>query len=149
MINETFVASDPKSAYDQAIEKYGKEIPIVSAKQIKHDNGNLRCEVVVAVPSELFMERSFGKAVLEPKPIENERSEEEILLSEIGELKAELEIMKDGLSLSIQKEDSVLSAVKALFMKKGISEKWLDMMFTSLIGTPLAEDKGLTCFVLA
>jgi flagellar biosynthesis protein FlhF len=147
MINETFVASDPKSAYDQAIEKYGKAIPIVSAKQIKHDNGDLRCEVVVSVSSELFMEKSFGKVSVDQEPdqqsLEKERSEEEVLLSEIGELKAELEVMKDGLSLNIAKEDSVLSTVKALFIKKGIAEKWLDSMFSSLIGTPLAEDKGL------
>jgi len=60
MINETFVASDPQSAYAQAVEKYGKDLTIVSAKQLKYDDGVLRCEVVIAVPSELFMEKSFG-----------------------------------------------------------------------------------------
>ena len=60
MINETFVASDPKSAYEQAVEKYGEALTIVSAKQLRYDDGVLRCEVVIAVPSELFMEKSFG-----------------------------------------------------------------------------------------
>ena len=66
MINETFVASDPKSAYEQAVEKYGSsELSIVSAKQLKYDDGVLRCEVVIAVPQELFMEKSLGGEVFE------------------------------------------------------------------------------------
>jgi len=152
MINETFVASDPKAAYEQAIEKYGRDIPIVSAKQIKSDNTELRCEVVVAVPSELFMERSFGKtsfmkeetAIEEALTVEEDLADEdEALLSEIGALKAELESMKEGMYLNIQSEDTVISQVKALFKKKGIAEEWLDSMFNSLIGTPLVEDKAL------
>jgi len=137
MINETFVASDPKSAYEQAVEKYGGELTIVSAKQLKYDDGVLRCEVVIAVPSELFMEKSFGDQSFK------EESEEDDLMSEIGELKAQLEVMKEGVFNDIRENDSVISEVKALFMKKGISEKWLDEIFNSLIGTSLAEDKEL------
>ena len=138
MINETFVASDPKSAYDQAVVKYGTDVSIVSAKQLKYDDGVLRCEVVIAVPSELFMEKSFGD-----QSYREEQGEEEELLSEIGELKAQLDVMKDGMFQEIQREDSVISGVKTLFMKKGISEPWLDEMFNSLIGTSLVEDKSL------
>ena len=140
MINETFVASDPKSAYEQAVEKYGSnELTIVSAKQLKYDDGNLRSEVVIAVPQELFMEKSFGG-----HPFENEgENEEEELLSEIGELKAQLEIMKDGILQEIKEDDSVISEVKELFIKKGIAPVWLDEMFNSLIGTELIEDKAL------
>ena len=138
MINETFVASDPKSAYDQAVEKYGTDVSIVSAKQLKYDDGELRCEVVIAVPSELFMEKSFGD-----QSYREEKGEEEELLSEIGELKAQLDVMKDGMFQEIKREDSVISGVKTLFMKKGISELWLDDMFNSLIGTSLVEDKSL------
>ena len=138
MINETFVASDPKRAYDQAVEKYGSKVSVVSAKQLKYDDGVLRCEVVIAVPSELFMERSFGtQSFLE------ENSEEQELLSEIGELKAQLDVMKEGMFAEIQKEDSVISEVKNLFLKKGISHVWLDEMFNSLIGTAVVEDKAL------
>ena len=140
MINETFVASDPKSAYEQAVEKYGSSgISIVSAKQLKYDDGVLRCEVVIAVPQELFMEKSFGG---EPSESENDTEEEE-LLSEIGELKAQLEIMKEGIYNEIKENDSVISEVKELFMKKGIASVWLDEMFNSLIGTPLIEDREL------
>ena len=138
MINETFVASDPKSAYAQAVEKYGSDISIVSAKQLKYDDGSLRCEVVISVSSTLFMERSFGD-----QSFKEEVNEEEGLLSEIGELKAQLEVMKEGMFQEIQKKDTVISQVKALFIKKGISEKWLDEMFNSLIGTALIEDTEL------
>ena len=140
MINETFVASDPKSAYDQAVEKYGSsDLTIVSAKQLKYDDGNLRSEVVIAVPQTLFMEKSFGELSFE----EDIDTEEEELISEIGELKAQLEIMKDGVLQGIREEDSVISGVQAHFMKKGIAPEWLDEIFNSLIGTSLVEDKEL------
>ncbi|WP_295420765.1 flagellar biosynthesis protein FlhF [Sulfurovum sp.] len=140
MINETFVASDPKSAYEQAVEKYGTaDLSIVSAKQLKYDDGVLRCEVVIAVPQVLFMEKSFGD-----QPLEDEsNSEDEALLSEIGELKAQLEVMKDGIYQEIQAENPVISEVKALFLKKGISSVWLDDMFSSLISTGIVEDRSL------
>ena len=140
MINETFVASDPKSAYEQAVEKYGSSgLSIVSAKQLKYDDGVLRCEIVIAVPEELFMEKSLGGGVHEAE----DDNEEEELLSEIGELKAQLEIMKEGIYSEIRENDSVISQVKELFMKKGIASAWLDEMFNSLIGTALIEDKEL------
>jgi len=136
MINETFVASDPKSAYEQAVEKYHTgDLSIVSAKQVKYDDGALRCEVVIAVPQALFMERSFGEV-----PIVGG---EETLLSEVGELKAQLEEMKEGMYEEIQKDNSVISEVKALFMKKGIASPWLDEMFHTLIGTEVVEEKSL------
>jgi len=93
MINETFVAADPKSAYAQAVEKYGTDIKIVSAKQVKYKDDELRSEVVIAVPKELFMEKSFGAQALQKAP----ESEEEALLGEIGDLKSQLEEMRDGL----------------------------------------------------
>ena len=143
MINETFVASDPKSAYDQAVEKYGSEISIVSAKQLKYDDNSLQCEVVIAVPSELFMEKSFGDQSFKEESTNGLLEDEAELLSEIGELKAQLEVMKEGIFKEIQSEDTVISSVKMLFMKKGISEKWLDTMFHSLVGTALLDDKAL------
>jgi len=138
MINETFVASNPKSAYEQAVQKYGNDISIVSAKQLKYDDGALQCEVVIAVPKVLFMEKSFGDLPMD----DSSNKEDEILLEEIGELKAQLEQMKDGF-LELDESDSILKQVKALFMKKGISERWLDEMFTSLVGTALVEDISL------
>jgi len=138
MINETFVASDPKSAYLQAIEKYGDEVSIVSAKQLKYDDGELRCEVIIAVPLDLFKQKSFGDFSAAAK-----RSEEDIMLSEISELKDQLEVMKEGITQEIQKEDPIISSIKKLFEKKGISSKWLDGAIASLIGTDVVKDKKL------
>jgi len=138
MINETFVASDPKSAYEQAVQKYGNEVSLVSAKQLKYDDGVLRCEVVIAVPKELFMEKSFGDLSLD----NSSSDEDETLLEEIGELKAQLEQMKDGF-LELDESRSIIEEIKTLFMKKGIAEYWLDEMFTSLIGTEVLEDASL------
>ncbi|TET88775.1 MAG: flagellar biosynthesis protein FlhF [Sulfurovum sp.] len=143
MINETFVASDPKSAYEQAVQKYGNEVSLVSAKQIKYEDGVLRSEVVIAVPKALFMEKSFGDLSMD----NSSSDEDETLLEEIGELKAQLEQMKDGLleldESSNVESRSIIEEVKTLFMKKGIAECWLDEMFTSLIGTAVVEDASL------
>ncbi|MDQ7046772.1 MAG: flagellar biosynthesis protein FlhF [Sulfurovum sp.] len=59
MINETFVASDPKSAYEQAVEKYGETVTLVSAKQLKYDDGMLRCEVTISISEDVFMQKSL------------------------------------------------------------------------------------------
>ena len=143
MINETFVASDPKGAYEHAVQKYGNDVSIVSAKQLKYDDGVLRCEVVIAVPKELFMEKSFGDLSMD----NSSSDEDETLLEEIGELKAQLEQMKDGLleldESSNVESYSIIDKVKTLFMKKGIAERWLDEMFTSLIGTQVVEETSL------
>jgi len=138
MINETFVASDPKSAYEQAVQKYGNEVSLVSAKQLKYDDDVLRCEVVIAVPKDLFMEKSFGDQSMD----HSSSDEDEILLEEIGELKAQLEQMKDGFH-ELDGSGSIIEEVKTLFMKKGIAERWLDEMFTLLIGTEVLEDASL------
>ena len=139
MINETFVASTPRGAYEQAVEKYGSDdLEIVSAKQLRYDDGQIRAEVVIAVPKELFKERSFGKKPLKAA----ERSEEEVMLDEIGELKAQLAEMKAGM-VGIAPKSSVVEDVKALFLKKGISSAWLDRVLGTLVGTPLIEDAAL------
>ncbi len=139
MINETFVASTPKGAYEQAVEKYGSEdLQIVSAKQLRYDDGELRAEVVIAVPKALFMERSFGAAALRPP----KRSEEEEMLGEIGALKAELEEMKAEI-IGEPLPDTTAQKVRRLFLDKGIAPKWLDGVLDSLVGTPIIEDESL------
>ncbi len=136
MINETFVAADPKSAYQQAVEKYGTDITIVSARQVKYNDDELRSEVVIAVPKTLFMEKSFGPQSLETQ------DDEEALLGEIGELKTQLEEMRDGL-LQTGRFGAVADDVKKRFMQKGIAERWLDTILIPLIGTPVMEDAQL------
>ena len=137
MINETFVASDPKRAYEQAVEKYGTDITIISAKQVKYNDDELRAEVVIAVPKVLFMEKSFG-----PRDLEIQENEEEALLDEIGELKTQLEEMRDGLIQS-GRFGAVADDVQKRFMEKGIAERWLDTILVSLIGTAVMEDAQL------
>ncbi len=138
MISETFVASNLKSAYKQAVQKYGNEVSIASAKQVEYDDGQLRCEIVVSIPKEIFMEKSFDE--LEIDGISN--NEAGALLEEIDELKIELEQMRDGL-LEVNESSSITKEVKTLFMEKGIAESWLDKIFISLVNTEVIEDKSL------
>lgn len=135
MIHETFVASDPKGAYDLAVEKYGTSISLVSAKQIKYDDGVLRSEITVAIPQDVYEHVTFGGEL--PK------DEDEALLSEIFELKEQLSTMKDDMQHELMNENSVVAEVKALFMKKGISSYWLESMFHSISGSEMLEDKKL------
>jgi len=135
MINETFVASSPQEAYAFAIEKYGTDISLVSAKQIKYDDGVLRSEITVAIPEEIFEEISLGGI-----PV---KDEDEELLSEISELKAQLSHMKEDMHHEIQKNNTILNEVKILFMKKGISAHWIDSMFQTLVGSEILKDKKL------
>jgi len=139
MINETFVASSPKEAYGQAVQKYGEDnISLAGAKQIKYDDGVLRCEVIISVSENVFKECTFG----EHRFVVDKESEEE-LLSEIDVLKEQLELLKEDIYQDIEKDSSILSDVKKLFIKKGISSQWLESIFRSLIGTDIIEDSKL------
>jgi flagellar biosynthesis protein FlhF len=186
MITETFVAPDPKGAYAQAIEKYGAEIELVSAKQIKEPDGTLLCEVSVSVPKERFMEAMMGEGnsvksgepvlnskdthevtqaleaiesdkeevkheramVLEklvsesdinqyafensevPQKDEEEEEDEEALLSELNELKNQLQDLREGLS----DEDtmSVKQEVRELLFAKNLNLDWVDGVLDAL-----------------
>ena len=139
MINETFVASDPKGAYEQAVEKYGESIELLSAKQVKYDDGRLRCEVEIAVPKDIFMQISLGD--ISPVNTAKESQEDEALLSELGELKKQLALMKED--MLGESDKSVMKTVKSLFLKKGISKSWLDDAFVSLMGSNILEDATL------
>lgn len=139
MINETFVASDPKSAYGQAVEKYGEGIELISAKQIKYDDGTLRCEVAIAVPKDLFMEKSLG--TVSASMVDHDSEADEDLLVELCELKKQLALMKEDM-LGVS-QDSILQKVKKLFMKKAIAEPWLDDVILSLSGSDILEDATL------
>ncbi len=137
MIHETFVASDPKSAYEQAVQKYGKGIELVSAKQIKYDDGHLRCEVIISVSQEQYMKQTMGDVKAEDLDSE----ENEALMQELGELKKQLVLMKEN--MLDKAEESVAQKVKRLFMNKGISETWLDEVLLSLLDNDILEDTSL------
>jgi len=143
MINETFIADTPKEAYSEAIAKYGSNIKLISAKQVKYGDGLLRCEVAVGVPEDVYMQKS-SLEVTEEEPVV---SEEALLLEELGELKKQLALMKaDMLS---HEGDSVVEKVKALFIEKGIAKKWLDEVLSSLMGNNILSDaKLLVSYIL-
>jgi len=139
MVNETFVASDPKSAYEQAVEKYGEGIELISAKQIKYEDGKLRCEICIAVHKDIFMEKSFGNISSEKSDYDTEEDDE--LLAELGELKKQLSLMKEEM---LDPEDAtVVQKVKKLFVKKGIAKSWLDNTLMSLMGSSILDDATL------
>lgn len=139
MIHETFAASDPKSAYEQAVKKYGEGIELVSAKQIKYEDGTLRCEIAIAVPKDIFMERSLAGT---SAPADEPGSEEDqALLAELRELKKQLALMKEDMSDS--SEESVAQKVKDLFIGKGIARHWLDDILLSLFKSEILEDATL------
>ncbi len=139
MVNETFVASDPKSAYEQAVEKYGEVVELISAKQIKYEDGKLRSEVCIAVPKDIFMEKSFGKTSSENSV--SEKEDDTALLEELGELKKQLSLMKEEMLDS--EDESVVQKVKKLFIKKGIAKIWLDDILMSLMGSNILGDATL------
>lgn len=139
-MNETFVASSPKEAYEQAVEKYGEEnITLAGAKQIKYDDDVLRCEVMISVSEDTFKERTFG----ENRFVLDKENPDEVLLSEISILKEQLDLLKEDIYQDIEGNSTVLGEVKKLFIKKGISAQWLESTFKSLIGTDIVEDSTL------
>ena len=139
MINETFVASTPQLAYKLAIEKYGTEISLISAKQIKYEDDQLRSEITVAISNEDFKKASFT----ESDKSSDTSSKDKVLLSEIGQLKEQLDLMKSDLHKEIQDNNPVLAKVKALFIKKGISPYWVEGMFRTLVHSEITNDSVL------
>ena len=59
MIDEVFVASTPKEAYAIALKKYGNDIKVISAKQIKDDDGTLRSEITIGIDEDTYMSQSI------------------------------------------------------------------------------------------
>lgn len=136
MINETFVAPDPKGAYELAVEKYGTSIKLLSAKQVRQADGTLWAEISIVVSEDTFMEQS---AVDTESSQSNEA--EEVLLEELEALKKQLAIMKEEMLVSTG--DSMIERVKKLFIQKGVSEAWLDGIISTLMGSGLVDDEAL------
>ena len=144
MIEETFVADTPKKAYDEAVGKYGQEIKLLSAKQVRYEDDVLRCEVTIAVPDDIFMAKSLDTTTSNEVI---EQNEEEMLLEELGELKKQLALMKEDILGN--EDESVLSRVKNLFMQKGIAKQWLDDILVTLMGNNILSDpKLLVSYIL-
>lgn len=136
MINETFVAPDPKGAYEQAVEKYGTGIKLLSAKQVQQADGTLWAEISIAVSEDTFMEQSVG----DTESTDTNESET-VLLEELEVLKKELAIMREEMLVSTG--ESMIERVKKLFIQKGVSEAWLDSVISTLMGSGLVDDEAL------
>lgn len=149
-MTETFVALDPKSAYEQAVNKYGTSIKLLSAKQVKDEDGKLWAELSVSVPDEHLMQESTV-VVAEEHPVEEtnealtteseDLTSETDLLEELAALKTQLALMKE--EMLPKGQESVASKVKTLFMDKGIAGKWLDKVLASLMGNSILSDERL------
>ncbi len=146
MIEETFVANSPKEAYAEAIGKYGSTIKLLSAKQVKYEDGLLRCEVSISVHDDVYMEKTSLEKFSSTVEVASV-SEEALLLEELGELKKQLALMKEDMFST--SGISVLETVKTLFIEKGISKKWLDEVLASLLGSSILGDaKLLVSYIL-
>jgi len=145
MIEETFVADDPKSAYEEAVKKYGTSIKLHSAKQVKYEDGRLRCEVSISIPKALYIKESLATAQTIPEV--EEESEEAKLFAELQELKEVLAQMKEQMHQN--EEISVSQKVKNLFMQKGIASEWLESTLKTLMGNSiLTDEKLLVSYIL-
>jgi len=133
MVEETFIAPNPREAFELAKEKYGhfSELKLLKAVQIKDENGKLVSQISVSVPSSDFLD-SIGY------------DEEEELVKEIGALKSQISHMKtlmDPEENGVKQEN--LAVVRAEILKKGISETWLDPLLESIAESSIAEDMQL------
>jgi flagellar biosynthesis protein FlhF len=130
MVKETFVANDPREAFDLAKEKYGyfSELELLSAIQIKSPDGKLVSKITVSVPEDDFL-RSIGI------------DEEEELASEIGDLKSKLEKMRELMNPTASNNE--LAKIEEIILGSGISKDWLDTTISSISDEELLTDSNL------
>ena len=104
MIHETFVASTPKIAYEEARKKYGEAIKLISAKQIKYDDGKIRSELTIAIASKDFYNASEIFEI-------NIKSEQESIVETIKALfikQGVASLWLDKIILSIEDSEAIL-----------------------------------------
>ncbi len=133
MVEETFVAPNPREAFELAKEKYGyfSELTLLKAIQIKNDKGKLVSQITVSVSSNDFLD-SIGY------------DEEEELVKEIHVLKEQISTMKQLVSPEDTAEvQPVLNAVKSVMLQRGLSEVWLDEILGEVAQSTVAEDEQL------
>ena len=133
MVEETFIAPNPREAFELAKKKYGhfSELKLLKAVQLKEESGTLVAQITVSVSSSDFLE-SIGL------------DEEEELATEIGQLKSQIESMKqlmDPDSSSAAQEN--LLAIRERMLEKGLSQAWLDPLLEEVSKTAIAEDEQL------
>ena len=139
MVKETFVASSPHQAFQDALAKYGSmdEIEIVAARHFRDDDGKLRAEITIEVPKALFMEKSFTLTENEEDVAEST----EVLAEDIHRMKEELSHMRHEMLQEML--PPVMKRVKELFLSKGIASSWLDKKLEQVATTPVGDDEKL------
>ncbi len=133
MVEETFIAPNPREAFELAREKYGyfSDLKLLKAVQIKDEDGRLVSQITVSVSSDDFL-ASIGL------------DEEEELANEIGQLKSQITHMKELMNPEeTPKEIQKTESIKSLMLKKGLSEAWIDEALGAILGTSIAEDEEL------
>jgi flagellar biosynthesis protein FlhF len=131
MVEETFIAPNPREAFELAKEKYGhfSELKLLKAIQLKDESGKLVSQITVSVSSGDFLE-SIGL------------DEEEELVTEIGELKSQIDTMKQLMEGDSPSGDH-LQRVRAVMLQKGLGEEWIDRILEPLSQTSIADDEQL------
>jgi len=145
VITETFIANNPKDAYNDALDTYGSTITLISAKQVESTQSeSSHFEVTVGIHDEIYEAKALSILLKEAK--EEDKHEEQVLLSEVDKLKEELALMKKKMTCA--QRQSVLDKVKELFRQKGISDTWLEpiceiLYAKSMMETSILEDDTL------
>jgi len=129
MVEETFIASTPREAFELAREKYGRfsNLKLLKAIQVK-DNDNLLSKITVSVSSTDFLD-SIGI------------DEEAELAKEIGDLKTEIDSMRNILDPSRDSEE--IESIKKLMIERGVGREWLESILSSIAGTSIIQDEEL------
>ena len=139
MINLTLVAPTPQEAYELAKEKYGDHFTLVSARQIKHANGeDVDCEITVSISKKHFLQLN--------NVIDEEISKKSLdsgLMDEIDFLRNQVSKMKDEIENQKEHKETLAESVKKLFADKGISSEWLDTMLEKLEDSNVIEDETM------
>lgn len=139
MVEETFIAANPREAFELARDKYGNfsNLKLLKAVQIKDKDKNLVSKITVSVSSDEFL-NSIGL------------DEEEELASEIVDLKAQMNRMKNLMNPNAHRVDNMrvdniekIEIVKAQMLEKGLCKEWIDETLKDIIDTDIAEDEEL------
>jgi len=138
MINVTFAATTPKEAYDLAREKYGDDFILVSARQVRYEEGGeIFSEITISVSKERFLQIDVAEET------ESEAEPDEGLMEELSVLREQIAMMKGDLLNREAAEETLIERVKRLFNEKGIALEWLDAVLEPLVGSMVAEDEKL------
>ena len=142
MVEETFVATNPREAFELAREKYGhfSQLKLLKAIQTRDSKNCVISEITISVSEDDFLS-SIGI------------DEEEELASEIGDLKSKLTKMKELMNPSLDTnsiqvfdnnpKSNDLKRIENTILGSGISKRWFESVIKSITDPELLEDANL------